>query len=75
MVALAADEETARARLVRDVQHHGLRVVEIDEVREVFGDDEIEDINDHLAMNFRAIERGKQTVWGTIHCYKGEGEA
>ena len=74
MVALARDEETARGLLVRDVEYHGLRVIEIDEEREVFGDDEIE-IDDHLAMNFRAIEPGKQTAWGTIHCYKGEGEA
>ena len=75
MVALAPDEEAARRLLVRDVEYHRLRVVEIDSAREVFGDDEIEEIDDHLAMNFREIEPGKQTVWGTIHCYKGEGEA
>ena len=75
MVALAPDEETARGLLVRDVECHGLRVIEIDDEREVFGDDEIEAIDDHLAMNFRGLEPGKQTVWGTIHGYKGEGQA
>jgi hypothetical protein len=75
MVALAPDEETARSLLIRDVEYHGLRVLEIDKHREVLGDDEIEQIDDHLAMNFRDIKPGKQTVWGTIHCYKGEGES
>jgi hypothetical protein len=75
MVALAPDEETARGLLVRDVEHHGLRIIEIGNEREVFGDDEIEEVDHHLAMNFRKIETGKQTVWGTIHGYKGEGEA
>ncbi|HEV2746110.1 MAG TPA: hypothetical protein VGW34_02285 [Allosphingosinicella sp.] len=75
MVALAPDEDTARALLVRDLEYHGLRVVEIAEEQEVFGEDEIDEMDDHLAANFRAIEPGKRTVWGTIHCYKGEGEA
>jgi len=75
MVALAPDKETARGLLIRDVEHHGLRVIDIDDEREVFGDDEIEEIDDHLAMNFREIEPEKQTVWGTIHGYKGKGEA
>lgn len=67
MVALAPDEETARRLLVRDVEYHGLRILEIEYEREVFGGDEIEEIDDHLAMHFREIEPGKQTVWGTIH--------
>ena len=75
MVALAPDEEAARRLLVRDVENHGLRVLEIENGREVFGDDEIAGIDDHLAMNFREIEPEMHTVWGTIHCYKGEGEA
>lgn len=75
MVSLAPDEETARSLLIRDVEHRGLRVLEIEDEREVFDEDEIKEIDDQLASNFRAIESGKQTVWGTIHCYKGEGEA
>ncbi len=75
MVALAPDEDTARGLLIRDVEYHGLRVLEIADEREVFGEDEVEEIDDHLAMNFREIEPGKRTAWGTIHCYKGEGEA
>lgn len=75
MVALAPDEDTARHLLVRDVEFHGLRVVEVADEHEVFGEDEIVEIDEHLASNFRDIEPEKQTVWGTIHCYKGEGEA
>lgn len=75
MVALAPSEETARELLSRDVSQLGLRVIEIADQREVFGDDEIEELDEHLAANFREFEPGKQTVWGTIHCYKGEGEA
>jgi hypothetical protein len=75
MAALAPDEETMLQLLVRDVEHVGLRVLEITGQREVFVDDEIEEIDEHLADNFREIEPGKRTVWGTIHCYRGEGEA
>ncbi|MBA4043275.1 MAG: hypothetical protein C0471_02470 [Erythrobacter sp.] len=75
MVAVAQDEEAARGLLVRDVESQGFRVLAIEDEREVFGDDEIEEVDDHLAMNFRVIEPRKQTVWGTIHGYMGEGEA
>lgn len=75
MVALAQDDETARMLLVRDVEYHGLRVIDIADEEEVFSEEDIEQVDDHLAANFREFELGKQTVWGTIHCYKGEGEA
>ena len=75
IAALAPDEETAHDLLVRDVEQLGLRVLEVENGQEVFGEDEIEEIDKHLASNFSEIEPGKQTVWGTIHCYKGEGEA
>jgi len=75
MVALAPDEEAAREVLVRNVEYHGLRIIEVSDEQEVFSEEEIEEVDEHLATNFREIEPGKQTVWGTIHCYKGEGEA
>ena len=75
MVALAPDGDTARDLLVRDLGQHGLRVLEVQEVQEVAGADQIEEIDEHLAANFRDIEPGKQTVWGTLNCYVGEGEA
>jgi hypothetical protein len=75
MVALAPDEKTARGLLIRDVERCGLRVLEIEDERKVLYEDEIEEIDDHLAANFRALQLGMKTVWGTIHCYKGEGEA
>jgi hypothetical protein len=75
LLALAPDEDTARQRLIRDVEQHGLRVVEVGNEREVFDEDEVDEIDEHLAANFRTIAPGTQTVWGTIHGYKGEGEA
>lgn len=75
MVALAPDEDTTRALILRDVEYQGLRVLEIADEEEVFGEDEIDKIDGHLGASFRDIELGKQTIWGTIHCYKGEGEA
>ena len=75
MVALAPDDDTAHSLLVRDVEYHGLRVIEAAVEREVFDEGEIDEIDDHLGRNFRDREPGKQTVWGTIHCYKGVGEA
>lgn len=75
MVALAPDEDAARGLLMRDLQHHDLCVVEIANLQEVFSDEDIEEVDEHLAENFRTFERGKSTAWGTLHCYKGEGEA
>jgi hypothetical protein len=62
MVALSPDEDTARRLILRDLEHHQLRVLEIADTQEVFGENEIEEIDEHLALNFREIEAGKQTV-------------
>lgn len=75
MLARARNLRAARNLLVRDLEHHDLRVLEIANEREARSDDEIEQIDEHLAANLRNIEVGKETVWGTLHCYKGEGEA
>ena len=75
MIAIAPDDETACQLLVRDLEACGLRVLEVTDVRELFEREEIKEIDASLATNFTAIEPGKQTVWGTIHCYKGDGEA
>ena len=75
MVALARDETEVRHLLVRDVEYHGLRVLEIDKEQEVFSAEDVDEYDEHLGANFRDIELGKQTVWGTIFGYKGEGEA
>ena len=75
MIALALDEEVACALVERDLENRGLRVLEIENAREVFSEEEIAEVDQHLAHNFRHIEEGKQTVWGTIHCYAAYGEA
>src|SRR5687768_105760 len=72
MAALAPDEEGARRLLIRDLNHLGLTVIEIADEHEVFSENDIEQVDDHLAANIRNFEPGKRTAWGTIHCYKGE---
>ena len=75
MVAVAPDEETARRLLTLDVESCGLRVLEIDKMQQIFSNQDVKAVDDQLAMNLRRIEPGKETVWGTIHGYKGEGRA
>ncbi|WBX85690.1 hypothetical protein [Sphingosinicella microcystinivorans] len=75
MIAMAPDEDAARALLIRDVEYNGLRVLEISDEQEIFEIGEIEGIDEHLAASFTEIEADRRTVWGTIHHYKGEGEA
>lgn len=74
MVAIAPDEEAARELLVRDVECCGLRILEVDKVREALSHKDVEVVDDHLARNLRQIEPGKQTVWGTVHGYRGEAQ-
>ena len=67
MAALAADEDAARSLLMRDLEHHALRVLEISDEQEIFELHEIKEIDEHLAKNFANIEMGKRTVWGTLY--------
>lgn len=75
MIAIAPDEDAARQLLARDLEHCGLRVLTFEKEQEVFSYEEVEEIDEHLADNFRNLEYGKCTVWGTLHGYRREGEA
>jgi hypothetical protein len=75
MVANAPDQDAARNLLVREMGNCGLTVVEINDEREVFRYEEIEEIDPGLATNFREMKLGERTAWGTLYCYIGEGEA
>jgi hypothetical protein len=75
MAALAPSAQEARLQLVHDIELHGLRVLEVADQREVLDEAELQQIDPHIAANLRAIEPEARTVWGTIHGYKGEGEA
>jgi len=75
MFTSGQDEEEACEFLKRDVEFHGLKLVEVDDLIEVFGPDDIDEIDDHLATDVRDFEEGHRTAWGTIRYYKGEGEA
>ncbi len=75
MVALAQSEMDARLKIEADLRALYLRVLEFEGLREIFDNGEVEEVDDHLALNLRQIEADKLTVWGTIHCYIGDGEA
>ena len=75
MFTSGQDEDEACAFIERDIKFHGLKLIEIDRLTEVFGPDDIDPVDDHLAANVRSFEAGHRTAWGIIHGYKGEGEA
>jgi hypothetical protein len=75
MVALAPDFETACRCLVRDLASHQLRLLETDHEQEVIEPDDVGQFDQLLAKNWREIEPHKQTIFGTLYGYKGEGEA
>ncbi len=52
-----------------------MRDLGISDLQKVFEIDEFKNLDDHLAENFQVVELGKMTVWGSIHCYIGDGEA
>lgn len=75
MMALAPDQDRARQFLLSDVEQNDLVVIDMEDEQEVFSEADLAGLDERLAANFRAIELGKRTIWGTIHCYKGEGAA
>jgi hypothetical protein len=75
MFTSGQNEEEAYEYLGRDIEFHGLKLIETDQLTEVFGPEDIDAVDDHLAANVREFEEGHRTAWGTLHCYKGEGEA
>jgi hypothetical protein len=75
MACLARSSTEIRDLLASDLAHHNLRLLELDKVRPLVDAADIEEIDDHLAANFREKESGKLTVWGTLHGYLAEGEA
>jgi len=75
MFTSGRDEDDACGYLKRDIEHHGLKLIEVEQLTEVFGLEDIETFDDHLAANVREFEEGHRTALGAIHCYKGDGEA
>ncbi|MBW8294949.1 hypothetical protein [Sphingopyxis sp.] len=74
MGAVAPDEDTTCTQLVMDLELLEVRDLEISDLQEVFEIDEFKNLDDHLAENFQVVELGKMTVWGSIHCYIGDGQ-
>ena len=74
MGVFAADEDDVRQVLSDDLAALELRLLEIDRTV-LLNTIDAEELDEHLAENLQSLEPGKRSIWGTIHCYKGEGEA
>jgi hypothetical protein len=75
MAVSATSEDDLRDALVTDLAFVGLRLLEIDEIREIDVQSLPDGLDAHLADNIRQWEPGRRTVWGTIHVYLADGEA
>lgn len=75
MAIAAIDEDDVFDALRSELTEIGLKLVDVDQIREVTVEDFPEDLDEHLAENVRDWETGKRTVWGTIHVYLADGEA
>ncbi|HEY4116068.1 MAG TPA: hypothetical protein VGM17_18570 [Rhizomicrobium sp.] len=69
------DGQGARECIETALKADDLRLVEIDEIREVSSIEDVKGVDEHLAQNVGALEPGKTVVWGTIHAYIADGEA
>ena len=74
MACLASDADEVRALLAQSLAADGLRLVELDRETPIDTQD-ISEIDEHLASNVAALEPGRVSAWGTIHCYLAAGEA
>ena len=74
MGARTSSEHDLARVFATELAELGLRLVEIDEVIEVDSLDEVAAYDEHLASNMETWQAGKRTVWGTIHCYRADGE-
>jgi predicted hydrocarbon binding protein len=75
MAVDAASEDDAKDELVRMLKEIGLKVVQIDDLEEIFELDQYKEFDEHLWKNVLEWEEGHLTVWGTLHGYYAEGEA
>jgi hypothetical protein len=75
MAVSATSEDDLRDALVTDLALVGLRLLEIDEIREIDVQSLPDGLDAHLADNIRQWEPGRRTVWGKIHVYLADGEA
>ncbi|MBI1198167.1 MAG: hypothetical protein GC203_09920 [Phenylobacterium sp.] len=75
MACRASSEESVRDLLAQDLRHCGLKLLAIDSLQGAVDEGDADEIDEHLAANMRQLEAGKLSVWGTIHCYKADGEA
>lgn len=75
MAIEAPTEDRATEVLEHELADIGLRLIEVDEMRQVLSTEEVAEHDPHLAENMEQWESGKSTVWGTLHTYIGGGEA
>lgn len=75
MAVKASDEDDLRNALAAELREIGLRLVAIDEAREIDIDDLPNGMDPHLVENINDWGDDTRTVWGTIHIYLADGEA
>ena len=73
---MAVDEAQLRSKLPRAFAALNLRLLDVENVQTAEEDEDVEEVDEHLAANVKEWEAGAFFCWGTLHCYLGvEGEA
>ena len=75
MAVRAISEEQASDQLRRVLREIDLKVLEIDDLLQVYSLEEIACYDEHLAANVEEWESEQTAVWGTLHVYLADGEA
>lgn len=69
MAVEAETEKEAITHLKATLAHENLKLVEAEDFEIVGEDDDIAELDEHLALNVQNWGQGKTTVWGTIYEY------
>jgi len=75
LAGVAGDEDAAEDLFRAALGEIGLIVLEVGDLEEVGSMADIEDVDEHLALNVAKLEPGKRTVWGELFPYLADGEA
>lgn len=75
MAAFAQNEDELADTIRATLSEIGLKFISVEQPRIVETEYDIEEVDDHLAENFRHLEQGKSVIWGTLHAYLADGEA
>lgn len=74
MAVEAETEKEAYAHLKAGLAQENLKLIEAEDFDIVGADDDISELDEHLALNVENWEDGKKTVWGSIYEYTEDGD-